>query len=111
MKWFKETAWPWVKLHWKKLVFAFGAALVLLKARVEVIDALEDADARAVAEKARREKALAAEAITLDLEIKELTQVADESRTELEEEHADVVEDLQENPDALTERMLKAGRQ
>jgi len=110
MKWLKETAWPWVKLHWIKLLLSLSAFLLLFKTSTVVVDALEDADKRSSKESERRKRELASEAITLDLELKDLVETSDNAREGLEEDQGAEVRDLRDNPDELTTRMLQAGK-
>jgi hypothetical protein len=100
MSWLKTKFWPWLKVQWWKILLGLTILGALFKGR-QVIDPLEEADARATKERQRRAEELkdSEEALTDALE------TAEEKAAE------EAVEALRDDPDALTRRMLEAGRQ
>lgn len=110
MSWLKTKFWPWLKVQWWKILLGLTLLAALFKGR-QVIDPLEDADARATKERQRRDEETkkSEEALADALEAAEGK--ASEERQAEEKAAAEDVEDLRESPDELTRRMLEAGRQ
>lgn len=115
MTWIKETAWPWLKANWQWVLFPIGLALFILRMtsrgpQVQIIDPTEKADERARIEEETRTRQVEAERQRLAAEETAIQARADTARKATEAAQAAEVQQLREDPEALRDRMLRAGK-
>jgi uncharacterized membrane protein len=119
--WWKDKGWPWIKENWWALLLlpvmllvGLGMGALWLMRRppqAVVVDPVEAADARALAESTRREKELAEERDRLAEQLKGIQEEYAKLRSEFESRLADEVEALRQDPERLREAMLRTGRE
>lgn len=115
MNWIKETAWPWLRANWQWVLFPIGILLFVLRAmqsRPEVLisDPTEKADERAKIEEETRARALEVEYARLAAEEKAVLDAAAAERVARETQQAGEVDQLRQDPQALADRMRRAGK-
>lgn len=117
-KWWKETAWPWLKENWWALILAPVALLVLilmvmhkfaLRGQLETLDPTANADERAKEERDKRKKLLEEENQRLEAELAEVSTKYEGLQAEFEQRLVDEVQSLREDPQRLRELMLGVG--
>ena len=106
MKWWTETAWPWLKKNWQWLLFPVGILLFFAgrfskPAEVITVAPTREADERARVEAARRQAELTAERDRLQARLDEVRKENENKLRELTYAQAREVDRLQNDPEAL----------